>query len=135
MKLSPVAMLAHIEREFAKERAAYREILSKQSMQMFKLRQEVTGGLQVIGWIASQTSEATLFIKASDLITITGSIERKYDAEHDVYAFIYHAPTPEQLAEQQKEIEEIAAKADETPKLGLLDEPTDEVPPVALGDA
>lgn len=134
-KMSPVAMLQHMEREFAKERAAYREVLSKQSMQMFKLRQEVTGGLQVIGWLASQCPNNTVFIKSSDLITTTGSIERKFDAEHDVYAFTYIPPSPEELAAQQAEIEAEAAKLDETPKLGLLDEPTDEVPPVALGNA
>jgi hypothetical protein len=129
--MSPVAIIHQMEREAQAERKQWQEALMRLAQQNHTLKQEVTGGLQIIGYLASQCPDNTLFIKGDDLITIMGSVQRKHDKEHGVYAFTYLPPSAEELAEYQKAIEAAA----EAPALSITEEvPGDEVPPVAIGE-
>jgi hypothetical protein len=117
--MSPVAELAFVKQQNANQLEEFRKILAQSAKRNFKLQQEVTGGMQVIYYLASQCPDRTLTIKAADLIAAMGSLQRKHDPETDVYHFIALPPTPEQVDEVQKHVEATNAAHD--------------VPPVPLG--
>lgn len=116
MRMSPVAELRIKNQQIAE----YQEALARAARQIYKLKQEVTGGMQVIYCLASQCPDRTLTLKAADLITSAGSLQRRRN-DDDTYSFIAILPTPEELADLQKHVE------------ATNDAHTFDVPPVPIG--
>jgi len=93
--LSPVARVRLLEKQVRDLDGA----LSEAALQIFKLRQEVTGGLQVIYCIASAEPKRTLSLNADDLITSMGAVRRVHNVESNTYSFI--ALTREEVAREK----------------------------------
>ncbi len=134
MRMSAVAELNHAKRAHAKAIEQFKEALMRAAQQNYKLKQEVTGGMQVLYYLASQCPDRTLTIRAADLITVAGSLQRKHDIATDVYHFIAVEPSPEEIAELQKHVE-ATNEAHDVPPVALGEaEPTDDAPSVILGE-
>jgi hypothetical protein len=83
-KISPVQQNSLLRRQNADLEAA----LGEAALQIHKLKQEVTGGLQVIHLLASKFPERRFTLNADDLITSMGSVRRVHNREENSYTFI-----------------------------------------------
>jgi hypothetical protein len=122
--MSPVAKANYLERE----NAVLEATIARAAQQIFKLRQEVTGSLQIL-WSLAHANGGSITLPAIDLITAMGAVQRKHDVETDTYTFTALDPTPEQSAkfEAMMKAKPVLAVQDEQGQIVLPSQtPTDE---------
>lgn len=115
-RMSPVAENMLLKQALAKAE----EGLRNAALQIFKLRQEVTGGLQIVWHLAHIQPEHKLTLNAQDLLTAMGGVRRTHNAEDDTYTF--EALPPETDEERKARVEAKIAAAKEQQKLIVMDE-------------
>lgn len=94
-RISPVAQLSYQAREHAIEKQNLLQALKQAALQNFKLKQEVTGGLQIVWALANKQPDKKIVISAVDLVAAMGSLRRSRDEEKDEYTFEAVQPTEE----------------------------------------
>jgi hypothetical protein len=121
--MSPVAENMLLKQQCAE----YEQMLKQMTLQNFKLKQEVTGGLQVIWHLANSTDEKKLVIPADDLVTSAGRVQRMHDAESNTYTFIALPPETEEERKARIEAKIAAAKEASKPQIQIVTEGPSEV--------
>lgn len=114
-RMSPVAENTLLKQALAEAE----EGLRNAALQIFKLRQEVTGGMQIVWHLANIQPSHKLTLNAQDLITAMGGVRRSYNKEDDTYTF--EALPPETEEEKKARIEAKIAAAQQTEKKILVE--------------
>jgi hypothetical protein len=94
-----LAQALHQNKLLKEQNAALIGMVQQAAKTNFKLRQEVTGGMQVVWAIANLQPDKKLIIPAVNLVTAMGSLQRSRDEEKDFYIFEAIQPTEEQHQE------------------------------------
>jgi len=109
--MSPVAQVLYLKRE----NATLTDALRQATLQNFKLKQEVTGGLQIVWALANKQPDKKIVLNAVDLVTAMGSLRRSRDEEKDSYTF-------EALQPEEQDHEKLAETIVGKPPLGEIPE-------------